>query len=604
VSRLATLRTGMGRWTWAAAVAVGASLVAAGPASAGTYDVVSCGAPGAGGVNRAWQVAPDFTDAYWNITTSCPSLGAYSEPNRNVVAPYFTGAGFQLDAPPGAILDRMVIWRHGYRFNNELLVQGYRRDATVIGGPLGGETCTVQPGQTHCEFGAPGAMSAASRVERDLETTRVLYSAACAVEAGCRTAGADNDFPLAGLSISGSVVTVRDEAIPALTAGGDLLAGGWITTDAPLSFGATDPVGIRQARVLVDGAPVHTVEPGCDYHLMAPCGQVAERAVALGAGLPDGVHTVSVEATDTAGNVARTDHQVSADRLPPAIAFAPSAGRGRRVVVDAPDPGSGTVAGTIEVRRRGRFRALRTTLRGGRLIARMRGSRAGRTFRATATDGLGRTAQIVGAPVRLSAGFGPRMREGINGGPRGRPVVRGRLRAWRGRALAGQPIAVLTRLRVDGAAEEVAATASTGPGGRFRVRLPAGASRAVRVVSAGNGGLQAGLRRLRYRVPWSSTLRVRRSAIPRGGRLHLSGRLRLRGFTLPPSGTRVEMQAYERGRWRVFATTRTRGKRAKWRASYRFGGGTGSFRIRVRIPHNGVVPLERGYSRSVTVRVG
>ena len=163
---------------------------------------------------------------------------------------------------------------------------------------------------------------------------------------------------------------------------------------------------------------------------------------------------------------------------------------------------------------------------------------------------------------------------------------------------------VLTRLRVDGAAEEVAATATTGPGGRFRMVLPAGASRAVRVVSAGNGGLQAGLQRLRYRVPWSSTLHLRRSAIPRGGRIHLSGRLRLRGFTLPSSGTRVEMQAFERGRWRVFATTRTRGPRATWRASYRFGGGTGSFRIRVRIPRNGIVPLERGYSRPMTVVVG
>ena len=27
-------------------------------ASAGTYDVVSCGAPGAGGINRAWRAGP------------------------------------------------------------------------------------------------------------------------------------------------------------------------------------------------------------------------------------------------------------------------------------------------------------------------------------------------------------------------------------------------------------------------------------------------------------------------------------------------------------------------------------------------------------------
>jgi hypothetical protein len=596
-------------WWWGGAVAALAALAGAAPASAGTYDVVSCGAPGAGGVNQAWTVYPGFDDRFWEITPGCPTLGATSEPRPGVVAPYFTGAGFHVVAPSGAILDKMVIWRHGYRFNSTGTAQGpwavggYRGDSTVIGGPLFGETCNIPANALSCDFGAPG-MAAAARVERDLETNEVLYSVSCFGEAGCATAN-DQGFPFGGVFIAGSVITVRDEGKPSVVARGALLEPGWRTDDAPLSFGASDPVGVREARVLVDGSPVQTVEPPCDFRAMAPCGQVAERAVALGAGLPDGVHTVSVEATDTAGNVTRVDHQVAADRNPPAIAFAPSRGRGRKVVVDAPDLGAGTVSGAIEVRRRGRFRALHTVLRGGaRLVARLGGSRAGRTFRATATDGLGRTAQIVGAPVRLRAGFGPRLREGVNGGPKGRPVVRGRLRAWGGRPLAGQPITVLARLRVDGAREEVAATATTGPRGRFRVRLPAGASRAVRVVSAGNGGLQAGLQRLRYRVPWSSTLRVRPRALSPGGRIRLSGRLRLRGFALPASGTRVELQAFDRGRWRVFATTRTRGRRAAWRASYRFGTRPGSYRIRVRIPHNGAVPLERGYSRPVVVRVG
>ena len=192
----------------------------------------------------------------------------------------------------------------------------------------------------------------------------------------------------------------------------------------------------------------------------------------------------------------------------------------------------------------------------------------------------------------------------VNGGLQRGPVVRGSLRSWRGRALAGQRVSVLTRVRMDGAREAVAGTVVTGRSGRFELRLPAGPSRAVRVLSPGDGGLQAGLRRLRYRVPWSSSLRIRPRAIAPGGRVHLSGHLRLRGFTLPSSGTRVEMQAFDRGRWRVFATTRTRGARAAWRASYRFGTRPGTYRIRVRVPHSGVVPLERGYSRAKTVRVG
>jgi hypothetical protein len=55
-----------------------AFLAAAAPAHAGTYDVVSCGAPGANGVNRAWQVSPDFDDRFFDVVPACPELSAYS----------------------------------------------------------------------------------------------------------------------------------------------------------------------------------------------------------------------------------------------------------------------------------------------------------------------------------------------------------------------------------------------------------------------------------------------------------------------------------------------------------------------------------------------
>ena len=64
-------------------------------------------------------------------------------------AGYFTGAGFHAVAPAGAILDKLVIWRHGYRFNSTGTAQGpwviggFRGDSTVIGGPLTGETDRV-----------------------------------------------------------------------------------------------------------------------------------------------------------------------------------------------------------------------------------------------------------------------------------------------------------------------------------------------------------------------------------------------------------------------------------------------------------------------------
>src|SRR3954454_12833749 len=94
------------------------------PAHAGSYDVVSCGAPGAGGVNKAWRGAPGFDARFYDVAASCPELSAWSERRPGVTAPYFTGAGFELLAPAGTVLDRMVIWRTGYRFNNTGTGQG------------------------------------------------------------------------------------------------------------------------------------------------------------------------------------------------------------------------------------------------------------------------------------------------------------------------------------------------------------------------------------------------------------------------------------------------------------------------------------------------
>jgi hypothetical protein len=600
----------MRRWAAALIAALG-SLAGAGPASAGTYDVVSCGAPGANGVNRAWQVHPGFDDRFWDVKTTCPDLGAWSERRPGVTAPYFNGAGLHIEAPPGATLDRMVIWRTGYRFNSTgsadgpWEVAGYRGDGTIIGGPLFGETCPLAPGQFVCEFGAQGAMAPGARSERDLETDEVLYSVSCFEQPNCPTAN-DQGFPFVGVSISGSIVTVRDEGRPAVVAGGALTEPGWHVDDAPLSFGASDPVGVRALRVLVDGAEVHAVAPPCDSTRVVPCGQVPERAVQLGAAVPDGSRTVTVEATDSAGNVTRVDRQVTVDRNPPALTFLPGTGR-RRIALGVADAGSGATGGTIEVRRgrSGAFRTLAARLRGGRLVARLaQGSRKRVTIRASAADAVGHRAEVVGAPVRLRAGFGRRLRSSARSGLQRGKVMRGRLKAFAGGPLPGREITVLQTLRADGAAPELAGRAVTGPAGRFRVRVPAGAGRVLRVLSPGTGGLQAAARTLRLRVPWSSSLTIRPRAVAPGGRIRISGRLRLRGATLPPSGKRVELQAFDRGRWRVFATTRARGPRAAWRSSYRFGAGSGSYRIRARIPHEGTIPYDRGYSRPVTVTVG
>ena len=600
----------MRRGGWAAALAVQALVLcgAAAPASAGTYDVVSCGAPGAGGINRAWTLYPGFDERYWNQVPSCPTLSATSDPAPGVRAGYFTGTGFHVVAPAGAILDRMVIWRHGYRFNSTgtaqgpWVVGGFRGDGTVIGGPLAGETCNIAANQLSCDFGAPG-MADAARIERDLETNEVLYNVSCFDQAGCITAN-DQGFPFTGVFISGSVITVRDETLPAVTARGALLAGGWITSDAPLSFGATDNVGIRQLRVLVDGAQAQVVEPPCDVHLVAPCGQVAERAQPLGGALPDGVHTVGVEATDSAGNVGRVERQVQADRNPPALAFAPSRGRGRRVVVDVPDAGTGAVSGSVAVRRKGRFRAVPSVLRGAKLVARLGRSRAGLTLRATAADGIGHSATITGTPVRLRAGFGPRLRASVRGGLRRGPVVRGACARGAGAGWRG------------GRSRSRSGCGRTARARRWRPR-----PRPARAVASASGCLPAGAVRCASRRPGPEGSRpvcARSATASRGAPRCGSSRAgsRRAAASASPAGygcaarrcrRREPAWSSRRSTAAAGACSRRRGRAAPARAGRPVTGSArapGSYRIRARIPAVGSVPYDRGYTRPVSVTVG
>ena len=77
-------------------------------ASAGTYDVVSCGAPGAGGVNRAWR--PEFGGfppqrrrrirAPTSVLDQCPAqLFISSAPPDGTTAPFLTSGNWVFDAP-------------------------------------------------------------------------------------------------------------------------------------------------------------------------------------------------------------------------------------------------------------------------------------------------------------------------------------------------------------------------------------------------------------------------------------------------------------------------------------------------------------------------
>jgi hypothetical protein len=232
------------------------------------------------------------------------------------------------------------------------------------------------------------------------------------------------------------------------------------------------------------------------------------------------------------------------------------------------------------------------------------------TVTVRATDSAGNTAdvarsiQIVSPPAsRLTARAGGRNGKRPRVSVRRSVLVRGRLTlASGGNPLAGQPIEVLaTELRTAAPRVKIAAV-QTDAGGRFSFRIPAGPARLVRFSYPGTSAAGPSASAVSLRVPASSTIRATPGRPRLRQRVTISGRLRLAGAANPRPGKLVILQAFERGRWRTVATTRSRPS-GTWRRAIRFERRPGVYRLRALIRRERSFPFVTGASRAVRVSV-
>jgi hypothetical protein len=565
--------------------------------------VVSCGAPGAGGVNRAWTGRADEPDSL-EVADCGASLfgGSSAQPNRT--APFFTSASWTFTAPSGTRISHLVAWRWGRYFGNGWRVTARQADGNIIGGPLFGETCNIASGQIGCEFGSRSGVSAGSRVQYELDTTQVFYNAACESTSGCPTSN-DAGTRFAEFEVYGAAVTVRDDTAPRLTVGGPLLADGWHRPgdSQRLDCSATDATGIR--RVELAGAATDASPRPCDYTRPVPCANASGRFTTA---LPEGVHPIRIRAEDAAGNPVTAERSVHIDGTPPSARIALA--KGRRILVDVTDNVSGVASGQILVRGSTKepFRPLPTTLSGGRLRARMDRGRAGRSdIRVVADDVAGNRREGFGTKILITGARSGRRAPRVRGGrvtiPNGRAArLRGRLSLIRGASVAGAHVAATTTVSHSGAPTVPLSTTTTGRTGRFSLRIAPGPSRVLRISSPGAGGALGATGRLSIRVPAASSIRASRTALSGPGRVRFSGRVRSLGQPLPTRGVILSLQGFERGRWNTFLDTRTN-RRGRWSATYGFSGRVGTYPVRVRIRRQSRFPFVLGTSRAVRVRV-
>ncbi|MDX6648280.1 MAG: hypothetical protein QOJ97_231 [Solirubrobacteraceae bacterium] len=423
----------------------------------------------------------------------------------------------------------------------------------------------------------------------------------------------------------------------------------WNRDPVRFTLTAQDQPGLSGMDASPDGDVTHGA-----FVSYALDGAALERVPGASASLAlaqDGRHTLTYRATDAAGNPSdqRTVSFKIDTTAPEVAAFdTQDPADPRLLVVNVADATSGVAGGQIEMRRQGAaiWDGLPTRAEPGRLVSylddhvpdgtyelralvrdvagnervtdrRADGAHKQLTFplrlastifltarppvsrcspaRAPAARAPGRSrcrARRAPAPPRLRAlrlSFGATRR------------VYGQLTTAEGRAIPNALVDVLATIRgarISSREGSVRADAY----GRFAYRLPAGPTRAVRFHYDGTNVVRDADSELVVQVPARSTLRASRRYMRVGQRVTFSGRVL--GGHIPAEGKIIAIEAFDRGRWRTFATTRTT-RLGGWAFSYRFevSHGLYSYRFRVLVAREQAFPYETGYSRTATVTV-
>ena len=361
------------------------------------------------------------------------------------------------------------------------------------------------------------------------------------------------------LELIGSRVTITDNTAPALaapTADQGLLAPGMRSGDEPVTFSATDNVGIRRAEIVdvTDAANPSVVasedynstataqNARCDFTKPRPCPDLKNETIAASPAIA-GRRTLLLRVTDAAGN-----QTVS----PP---FAVSA----RGPVNGSGGGDGSrvVAGFPGHTFRGRGKARK---------------RVG-VLRPTKTVGWGHSARCAASCATPPAS---RWRAPSCG-------------CWCASCASARPTSIA-------APSPPVPTGASSSGSRA---APRGATDRLSRLP-GRRGLTA-----KSDVTFNTKARIT-VHVPRHARSRGSVRFRgsLPGRPLPPRGVTLELQAHQPGHgWRTVKTTRTR-KGGAYSTRYRFNSGGGRFTFRIRLRPNDSYPYARGTSKAVRIAVG
>lgn len=297
----------------AAAAAVVAGLLAAlaPPASAGTFTVTACGKNPNGGTNNSFV---GRSSSGFQAIGDCPG-GALRV--RSVGVPTANGqdATFTFAAPTGTSLRSIAYDVTGGRSYKT----GYAVELASDTGLLEGcaqsvsNACGFDTG-----FGASKNNVALGGARQVFTRIRCTFGAGCPGNEG-----------IGSVDLTGVAVEIEDLSVPSIgtAKSGSVENNATQSGDSALTFSSADNVGIKAARLLVEGTEKARHDYTCDYSRRVPCADVsADTLVFDSRTVPNGTRLARLIITDAAGNESSYDKTIQVQNAATAAPQGPTAG--------------------------------------------------------------------------------------------------------------------------------------------------------------------------------------------------------------------------------------------------------------------------------------
>ncbi len=292
-------------------------------AAVGTYAVSTCNdATEAVNNSWSWTTTDSSQPDHFAEHASCPyrtgmgggtadregGLSTTDALGLSSGAPPGTSAGWVFTAPSGTTATAITYERYiGHQSDPDNYWSPALR---VEGTTVPGETCldSVEDGET-CSVGGPPNEGGGSATVVGLSTHQLSLSITCLAPTGqeCVTGATLHE---AWAAMYGAIVTIADSTPPTLvTPSGPLWgpgnAAGFHRGTESVTVSAQDVGGgVQNVALTADGRPVESYASPCNFTFAQPCplSTGPQTLTFSTTDLPDGTHTLSLVATDAAGN--------------------------------------------------------------------------------------------------------------------------------------------------------------------------------------------------------------------------------------------------------------------------------------------------------------